>query len=153
MSSCTSLPGAGLFNSGTCQAKFSTALRIEIPQPLWAAHSRHLTNFRVKKISLYLFRISHVLALAHYYLLCILQTCPFPLSFKLCVLHLLLYCHKMFHTVQHAGKEVLASTGGNGYTSGKWSLSRGFAQPVLFLAQNSRLIIAANGVIQFAVVL
>lgn len=59
----------------------------------------------------------------------------------------------MFHTVQHADEEVFASAGGNGYISGKWSLSQGFAQPVLFLAQNSRLIIAANGVIRFAVVL
>lgn len=55
-------------------------------------------------------------------------------------------------SVQHADKEVLASAGGNGYTSGKfgaWSLSQGFAQPVLFLVQNSHLIIAANGVWQF----
>lgn len=83
---------------------------------------------------------------------CILWTCPFPSSPKLGVLHLLLYCHKMLHTVQHADKEVLASTGGNGYTSekfGTWSLSQGFAQPVLFLVQRSHLIIAANGVLQF----
>lgn len=61
----------------------------------------------------------------------------------------------MLHIIQHADQEVLASTGGNDCTSGKFgtqSLSQGFAQPVLFLAQNSRLIIAANEVIQFGVV-
>lgn len=58
LSSWTSLPGAGLFNSGTCQVKFSAALRIEIPQPLWAAHSRHLTNFGVKNFLIFIWNFS-----------------------------------------------------------------------------------------------